>query len=654
MKPITSIIAVVLLAPIFFSQCRSNSEKTNADYPIMPLAFTRVTISDNFWKPRLETNRRITLPFALKKNEETGRVENFRKAAGIKTGAYEGRRFNDTDVFKVLEGAAYTLLLTPDPDLKKTVTELIQLIAAAQETDGYLYCARTVDPDNPAPGAGPERWSHLRGSHELYNAGHMYEAAVAHFQATGKRDFLDVAIKNANLLLDVFGPDKRRDFPGHEEIELGLAKLFRVSGNKKYLQLAKFFIEERGQKHDGQMYAEDTPFALYNRKAYMQDHLPVLQQTEAVGHAVRASYLYAGMADVAALGGYGEYISAINRLWEDVIGGKLYLTGGIGARHTTEAFGDRYELPNRSAYTETCAAIGNVFWNQRLFLLNGDSKYIDVLERVLYNGLISGVSLDGDRFFYQNPLESAGKAQRRPWFEVACCPGNITRFIPSIPGYVYSHTSDTIYVNLYTSNRASIILDGQQVNLEQETNYPWDGDITIKVSPDQDSRFTLMLRIPGWASGQPVPGDLYSYLDSQQQTIGLLLNGEEIPLNSSKGFAQISRTWHAGDQVSLKLPMKVRRVLAHPEVEANRSKVALERGPLVYCFEAIDNSDSVLDKTIPDEIEFNATFRPGLLGGVVVLQSNSNNHPLTAIPYYSWSHRGPGEMAVWLERKEKK
>lgn len=438
-------IMFVCVALVAFSNVCG--KKSITDYPVKPVPFTDVHVDDDFWLPRMETNRSVTIPFALKKNEDTGRVNNFRKAAGLMEGKYEGRRFNDTDVYKVMEGVAYSLSLDHDPELEKYLDSLIEIIAAAQEEDGYLYAARTVDPENPAPGAGPGRWTRLRGSHELYNAGHMYEAAVAHYLATGKRTFLDVAVKNADLLVKEFGPEKRRDFPGHQEIEIGLAKLFRVTGNKEYLKLAKFFLDERGHAHDGGLYPESSPFAIYNQKKYMQDHKPVLEQNEAVGHAVRASYMYAGMADVAALTGNVEYVRAIDSVWENVVSKKMYLTGGIGARHTSEAFGDNYELPNFTAYTETCAAVGNVMWNHRLFLLHGDARYIDVMERVLYNGLISGVSLSGDRFFYQNPLESKGKYERSPWFEVACCPGNITRFIPSFPGYVYAQRNGILYVN---------------------------------------------------------------------------------------------------------------------------------------------------------------------------------------------------------------
>ncbi|MBM3285376.1 MAG: glycoside hydrolase family 127 protein, partial [Candidatus Aminicenantes bacterium] len=397
------VLSLIFLIPlILLPHCRRagerGQEETRRDYPVQPVPFTRVELADKFWAPRLEITRTKSVRYAFQMNEETGRVDNFRKAARLMSGPHTGKRYNDSDVFKAMEAACYALLLHPDPELEKKVDELVDLIGKAQEPDGYLYTAMTIDPENPAPGAGDARWSNLRVSHELYNVGHMYEAAVAHFQATGRRTFLDIAEKNAGLLLRTFGPGLRRGFPGHQEIEIGLARLYRVSGKKEYLDLARFFLDERGYYHQGMRYSESDPFSVYNSDEYLQNHKPVLEQDEAAGHAVRATYMYAGMADVAALGGYPEYVSAIDRLWENVVGRKMYLTGGLGSRHTTEGFGDAYELPSAEAYAETCAAVGHAFWNHRLFLLHGEARYIDVFERVLYNGLLSGVSLSGDRF----------------------------------------------------------------------------------------------------------------------------------------------------------------------------------------------------------------------------------------------------------------
>ena len=523
-----ALAASILIAALALSGCRGKSARASGpapnapaaslapDYPIRPVPFTDVTLTDAFWSPRLETNRKVSVPYALRMNEETGRIDNFRKAARLMSGPHQGRRFNDSDVYKAMEAAAYTLRLHPDAALDKTLDDLIALIAQAQEPDGYLFTTRTNDPAHPAPGSGPERWSNLRVSHELYNVGHMYEAAVAHFQATGKRTFLAIAEKNAALLLRTFGtgPGRRRGFPGHQEIEIGLAKLYRATGRRAYLDLAKFFLDERGHYFGGERYAPGDPFAVYDSDEYMQNHKPVLEQDEAVGHAVRAMYMYSGMADVAALGGYPEYVAAIDRLWLDVAGKKQYLTGGVGARSGSEAFGEAYELPNAEAYTETCAAIGNALWNYRLFLLHGESKYMDVFERVLYNGLLSGAGLSGDRFFYQNPLESGGGYGRSPWFEVACCPPNMTRFLPSLPGYVYATKDDVVFVNLFIAGTGKIALAGRPVVLTQETRYPWDGAVKLTVAPDAAGPFELAVRIPGWARGEAMPTGLYTFLDA--------------------------------------------------------------------------------------------------------------------------------------------
>jgi len=635
------------------------------DYPIRPVAFTQVQVHDVFWAPRLETNRTVTVPFALKKNEETGRVDNFRKAAGLMKGAHQGKRYNDSDVFKVMEGASYTLMLHPDPQLKNELNDLIIIIGMAQEPDGYLYTTRTNDPKNPAPGAGKERWSNLRVSHELYNVGHMYEAAVAHFLATGERSFLNIAIKNADLLVKTFGPAKKRAFPGHQEIEIGLSKLYRVTGNRAYLDLAKFFLDERGRYFGGEKHDPKDPFSVYDSDEYMQNHKPVVEQEEAVGHAVRAMYMYAGMADVAALGGYPDYVKAIDRLWDNVAGKKMYLTGGVGARDTSEAFGSAYELPNAGAYTETCAAIGNALWQQRLFLLHGDAKYVDVLERVMYNGLISGVSLDGMSFFYQNPLESAGKYGRSAWFEVACCPPNITRFLPSVPGYVYATRDDVIYVNLFIGSAATVDLKGQKIGLKQETRYPWDGAVKITVEPEKLAEFAVYMRIPGWAMNQPVPSDLYKFLDKNDEKPTLKINGSVVALDMDKGYARVKRRWKMGDVIELVLPMPVRRVAAHAAVKDDVDKVALQRGPIVFCAEGPDNGGRALNLILPDDGKISAEFRPNLLKGVVVLRgkalaaatsaagkvSSTKEQDFLAIPYYAWANRGGSEMKVWFPRK---
>jgi DUF1680 family protein len=661
-KGFCSFIAIGWILCIFLAS--SGPAQTKTDYPIRPVDFTHVKVQDTFWFPKMEINRTATIPFIMEQNEKAGAVDNFRKAAGMKEGSYVGRRFADTDVYKFLEGASYSLLLHPDPQLKSQLDELIRLIGLVQEPDGYLYPARTLDPENPAAGAGPERWYYLRGSHELYNSGHMFEAAVAHFLATGERTFLDIAVKNADLLVKTFGPDRKHDFPGHEEVEIGLAKLYRATGNQKYLDLAKFFLDQRGRPHDGHLYPSDSSFALYNGKEYMQDHEPVLEQTKAVGHAVRAMYLYAGMADVAALGGYPEYIKAIDRLWEDVAGKKLYLTGGVGARGTSEAFGEDYELPNASAYTETCAAIGNALWNYRLFLLHGDAKYIDVLERIMYNGLISGVALDGRSFFYQNPLQASGRTGRSPWFTVACCPPNLMRFLASVPGYVYAVKDDALYVNLFMAGTADVEVQGHQVQIRQQTRYPWDGAVRILVDPAAEEEFSLHVRIPGWSRNEPVPTDLYRFLNRNSDNPVVQVNRVPVALNLEKGYVAIRRAWKKGDVIDLSLPMPVRRVIAHEGIKDDVGKTALQRGPLVFCLEGPDNGGAVLNLALADDAALEAEFRPELLNGVVVIKGSfvtvkrddagnevgRGTQDGIAIPYYAWANRGRSEMTVWIPR----
>ncbi len=651
------LISIGLVAFSIFNV--SASKKIFKDYPLKPVSFTQVKINDSFWQPRLETNRQVTIPFAFKKCEETGRIDNFSKAGGLIPGKFEGLRYNDSDVFKVMEGAAYSLSLKPDPKLEKYMDDLIAKIAAAQEDDGYLYTARTIDPQNPPPGAGKERWSNLGSSHELYNVGHMYEAAVAYFQATGKRNFLNIALKNADFIASVFGPGKRHGFPGHQEIEIGLVKLYRVTGNEKYLKLAKFFLDERGRQPHEKKFSDSSPFSIYNQAWYLQAHKPVTEQREAVGHAVRATYMYSAMADIAALTGDKDYLKAIDAIWENVVSKKIYITGGIGARREGEAFGANYELPNATAYNETCAAIGNVFWNYRLFLLHGQAKYIDVLERTLYNGLLSGISLSGDRFFYPNPLQSDGKykfnqgeATRKPWFDCACCPVNLCRFIPSIPGYIYATRDDILYVNLFIQSKAEVKIGPHKVRLSQQTRYPWGGKIKITVHPNRPTEFAIYVRIPGWVRNRPLPSDLYSFLKPDNQQPIIKINAQSQPLTLDKGFVCLRRSWQPGDVIELNLPMPIRRVIANKKVKEDLGKVALERGPLVYCLEGVDNGGQVLNQTIPDDLNFEVKFYPQLLGGINVLKNKSKTASLTAVPYYVWSHRGVGEMAVWLPRKK--
>jgi DUF1680 family protein len=624
--------------------------------------FTAVHFTDGFWLPRIEVNRTVTIPFAFGKCEETKRVYNFERAAAALRGETladktpPGFPFDDTDVYKVIEGAAYTLSVKPDPKLEDYLDGLIAKIAAAQEPDGYLYTTRTIDPQHPHPWAGRERWELEQDlSHELYNLGHLYEAAVAHYQATGKRTLLDVALKTADLLDRTFGPKKRWTWPGHQITEMGLVKLYRVTGDPRYLDLARFLLDARGT--DGSPHSSE----------YSQSHEPVIDQDRAVGHAVRATYMYSGMADVAALTGEEAYVGALDRIWQDVVGQKLYVTGGIGSRSGGEAFGAGYELPNMSAYNETCAAIGNDFWNHRMFLLHADARYLDVMERTLYNGLLSGVSLDGKSFFYPNPLESSGQHRRSPWFGCACCPGNITRFLASVPGYVYAQQRGHLYVNLFVASTATVEMDGgPTVTLIQATRYPWDGAVRLELAPDTPGSFALHVRIPGWARNEPVPSELYRFADASSEPVTLRVDGEDVPLVLEKGFACVERRWEKGDVVELRLPMPVRRLVAHPSVEADRGRVALQRGPLVYAAEWPDNPEGhVRNLLLPDDSPLGSEFRADLLNGVQVVEGKAialakneqgqvrrREQELVAIPYYAWANRGPGEMTVWLANGE--
>ncbi|RPJ01926.1 MAG: glycoside hydrolase family 127 protein [Candidatus Aminicenantes bacterium] len=691
--------AAILIA----SLTRSDGRPARNDYPITPVPFTAVKVSDGFWAPRIETNRAVTIPAIFQKCEETGRIDNFAIAGGLMKGEYKGERYNDTDVYKTVEGASYSLMVRPDPELDRYLDGVIAKIAAAQEPDGYLYTPRTASPGKVQPGTGDERWSELAVSHELYNAGHLYEAAAAHFMATGKHALLDVALKNADLVARTFGAGagKRQGFPGHQEIELALVKLYRLTGKASYLDLAKYFLDQRGHGLTLKQYPPGNRFAIYNDATQIQAHKSVLEQDEAVGHAVRLTYMASAMADIAALTGDRAYFDAVGRLWQNVVGKKMCLTGGIGSRHDRERFGEDYELPNLTGYLETCASIGMAFWNHRMFLLTGEAGYLDVMERVMYNGVLSGVSLDGTLFFYPNPLESdgryrfnKGRAGRAPWFGVACCPGNVSRFLPSMPGHVYATKGDALYVNMFVAGEAKIEMAGRAVGITQETRYPWDGAVRLTVDPERRGQFALHIRVPGWARERPVPTDLYSYADRAvegETGVALRVNGQAVALDMDKGFARIRRTWRKGDKVELVLPMAARRVVAHPAVKDDEGFVAVERGPLVYCAEAPDNGGRALNLVLPEGAALRPVEKAGLLGGITVLEGEGlaaepsavsrvreeagkdaaaddeeevppssrralapgaalAPHPLVLIPYYAWAHRGDGEMAVWLFR----
>ena len=639
---------------IWLAACKSQPEKV--DYKITGVPFNEVKINDNFWLPKIETIRTVTIPASFAKCEETGRVENFIKAAKKEGEFGTTFPFDDTDIYKIIEGASYSMSVHPDPKLDHYVDSLITIVAAAQEPDGYLYTARTIDPQHPHKWSGSERWVQESVlSHELYNSGHLFEAASAHYQATGKRNFLNIALKNADLLDQVFGPGKRNDAPGHEIVEMGLVKLYRITGEKKYLNLAKFFIDSRGKENDP-------------KKSYSQDHKPLIQQDEAVGHAVRAGYLYSGVADVAALTGDSAYLAAIDKIWNNTVSKKLYITGGIGARHEGEAFGDNYELPNLTAYNETCAAIANVYWNYRMFLLHGDAKYIDVLERSLYNGVISGVGLDGKTFFYPNPLEcdmhyhfnSGETLDRQPWFDCSCCPTNMCRFIASVPGYIYAQSNNALYVNLFAQSSSTVHLNKKlPVTISQETQYPWAGQIKISVSPEKTSQFALCLRIPGWAENQVVPSDLYSFVSPETSSVSVTVNGEKFQYKVEKGYAVIDREWKQGDVVNYDIPMSIRRVEANKQVADDAGKVAIERGPIVYCLEGADNGVDLMTLSLPDSSKLTESYNSGELSGVVTISGDAEItkgkktevRKFTSIPYFVWNNRGADEMKVWIPRK---
>lgn len=625
------------------------------NYPIQPVPFTAVKVAPaSFWGQRLRASREVTIPLAFSKCESEGRYTNFSNARqhlldSTKTFKVGGYSFDDTDVYKTLEGAAYLMQTYPDKRLDAYCDSVIAVVAGAQEPDGYLYTARTQNPTHPHAWAGSKRWSKVEDlSHELYNLGHLCEAAVAHYHATGRRNLLDVCIKYANCVAREVGdrPGQSCVVPGHQIAEMGLAKLYTATGDQRYLDLAKFFLDKRGY----------TTI----RTEYSQSHKPVLEQDEAVGHAVRAGYMYAGMADVAALTGDTAYIHAIDRIWENIMNKKYYITGGVGATAHGEAFGANYELPNMSAYCETCAAIAQVYLNYRLFLLHGDAKYYDALERTLYNGVISGISIDGGRFFYPNPLQSMGQHQRQPWFGCACCPSNAARFMPSLPQYIYAVKGHSLFVNLYASNEARVKVNGRQLTVKQETRYPWDGDVLISIAKG-NGRFALRLRIPGWVRGQVAPGTLYRFADGKSPHYSVRLNGKPVEAELVNGYFIIDRKWEQGDRVSLHLDMEPRIVKASPLVAANKGRVEIERGPLVYCAEWPDNSCDVLNVLLNQEPKFTLGTTEIANTAVQTLTTDAQtlrfdtqgrlatqDERLVLIPYYAWAHRGNGNMAVWL------
>ena len=638
-------------APTNVSQTPAQQTVLISGYPIQPVEISNVKVTDDFWLPIIKRVQEKTIEYAIKKCSEEGRFENFLIAGGVKHGTVKGvMPFDDSDVYKIIEGASNSLISSPDKKLEVLLDSLISIVKIGQEKDGYLTTWRTINPAKP-PADWVKvdkgvRWEYMNMSHEEYNAGHMYEAAAVHFKATGKRNFLDIALKNADLFVKTFGDgkDQIHAVPGHQIIETGLIKLYEITGKEDYLKLAKYFLDHRGDPSKKESYG-----------AYAQDHKPVIQQDEVVGHAVRAVYMYAGMTDIAAIYKDAAYRAAVDKLWNNMVEKKTYITGGIGAKHDGEAFGANYELPNLTAYNETCAAIGSVYWNNRLFNLTGDVKYNDLLERTMYNGLISGISLAGTEFFYPNALEADGKflfnrgaCTRQGWFDCSCCPTNLIRFIPAIPGLIYAHQKNTLYVNLYMSNTADVVLEGGKLNVSQETAYPWNGKVKLSVNPEKEGSFIVKMRVPGWARNEVMPGGLYSYKNAAPAAPTLSINGKKVAATIKDGYFVIDRTWKKNDVVEVNFPMEVREVAASDKIADDKGKVSLEYGPLVYAVEEIDNAKTFGDISITKNTSFKVTHRPELLKGIYTIEGISGKSKFTAVPYYSWSNRGIGKMEVWI------
>jgi DUF1680 family protein len=643
----------ILGATAIFSFLTGKSTAQDAYRQMEPVNFSKVDITDSFWRPKMDKVATVTLSACIYQTEvKTPRIRNFEKVARHKGEQHEGIFYDDSDVFKALEAISYSLKYHPDSVREKKADEWIDKIAAAQLPDGYLNTYFTLRDLN-------KRWTDM-SMHEDYNGGHMIEAAVAYFEATGKRKFLDVAIKWADMFDGLFGPGKRDWVTGHQELELALVKLYRVTKNDKYLKLSHWLLEERGHR-----LAKGYTWTEWKDTAYAQDLVPVRDQTKITGHAVRAMYMYTGAADVAALTGDQGYLKAMKTVWEDVVFRNMYITGGIGSSGNNEGFSNNYDLPNEQAYCETCASVGMVFWNQRMNALTGESRYIDVLEKSLYNGALDGLSISGDHFFYGNPLASTGNRYRREWFGTACCPANIARLVASLGNYIYARAPDDIWVNLFIGSRSMIPLGNGNVELKLETGYPWDGQVKINVNPERKIRYALHIRIPGWAQGVASPGGLYAFADTEADSAVLTLNGRPAAYSMEKGYAVISREWKKGDVVQLELPMGVRRVAAGQDVKADKGRVALQRGPLIYCVEGADNGGSAWNILLPDNASFTTVRQTILTEGVVALQAElpvvtiaadgasvSTGHAtVTAIPYYSWCNRGNDAMQVWLPQK---
>ena len=585
---------------------------------ITPVPFSDVTIDDGFWGPRLQSHKDVTLKVCIDQIEnQTGRIRNFENAAKGE-GRHSGIFFDDSDVYKALEGMAYSLQNHPDPELEAKCDEWIDKFAAAQQSDGYINTYYTLI-------GLDKRWDDM-DKHEMYCAGHMIEAGVAYYNVTGKRKLLDVCIRMADHMMTVFGPGKRDWVPGHEEIELALVKLYQATGQKKYLDFAQWLLEERGHGHG----SKGSSGREWNPR-YYQDQVPVRDITDVSGHAVRLMYLACGMADVAAYTGDEGYIHALSRLWDDVVLRNMYITGGIGQSRHNEGFTEDYSLPNLTAYCETCASVGMVLWNWRMNQFTGDGKYIDVLERSLYNGALAGISLAGDKFFYVNPLESLGTHHRKDWYGCACCPSQICRFLPSIGNYIYGVSKDAVWVNLYIGNTARMKVGRKSLTLTQKTEYPWKGAVSLSVGTRTPVRTQIRLRIPDWCNSWR-----------------LVVNGEAAGLVLDKGYAVLDRKWKDGDEITVDFAMPARLVAADPQVKEDEGCRALQRGPLVYCMEEVDNPENFDALAVREDAQFQATFEPELLRGVCTLSTQSGDRTLKWIPYYAWDNRTAGKMKVWI------
>lgn len=653
-------IWLVALASLSLWGC---SNSTEVKEEITPIPFSEVSLTDGFWKSRMETELNVTVPFSVYQSGPA--VERFRRAAaymaGDTTQVPAPHRFLSSDLYKVMEGVAYSLMLRPNPELEKFVDDVADLIEASQEEDGYLYISHSCHSIYPNE-MGKKPYEFLVHSHELYNVGHLYEAAVAYYQATGKDKLLNIAIKNAHHVNKVIfegGDPKYNDgkpimqAPGHEEIELALCKLYRVTHDKLYLDMAKKFLDIRGITYRPEGEGVMAP-------TYAQQHAPVKEQTEAVGHAVRAAYLYTAMAQVDALTGLNDYEAALNSIWGDLVTTRMHITGGLGAVAGMEGFGAQYELPNLTAYNETCAAVANVFFNHGLFLSNGDAKYLDIAELSLFNNSLAGISLSGDRFFYVNPLEANGVKRfnhghggRSEWFGCACCPPNISRLILQVPGYMYAYSKNKIYITLYGGSKTSVPLNNGEVKLEQTSNYPFDGYVQLTLHPEKESTFEVAMRIPTWAnSDEFAPGGLYPYKKTSNEPVIIKVNGKEVNYKTEKGFAIVSRKWKESDTIELQLPMPVRFVESIPEVTENIGKTAITRGPLVYCAEEIDNNQPTQQLYIGNTDESQTTVTPiqeGILQGIYQIETPS----IKLIPYYAWCNRGDNRtMSVWINNEK--